>query len=98
MTSEYSPLDDVIDLRKYISLLLAKKWWIIAATLVFALFGFGLTRVLPEKYQSTSIAAVTQTRNQLNFDPRIETIYDFSLNYQSYATLAESDFDHPGAF
>jgi uncharacterized protein involved in exopolysaccharide biosynthesis len=91
MTSEYSPLDDVIDLRKYISLLLAKKWWIIAVTLVFALFGFGLTRVLPEKYQSTSIAAVTQTRNQLNFDPRIETIYDFSLNYQSYATLAESD-------
>ncbi len=91
MKYEYPPQDDIIDLRKYINLLLARKWWIIGIALLGALLAFGLASILPKQYQATSIAAVTKSRNELTFDPRIETITDASLNYQSFAALALSD-------
>jgi uncharacterized protein involved in exopolysaccharide biosynthesis len=91
MSVEYPPMDDVIDLRKYLNILLDHKWLIIGFTLVSALLGFGFASLLPRKYEATSIVAITQSRNQLSFDPRIETVVDPSLNYQSFAALAVSD-------
>lgn len=91
MTIEYLPQDDVIDLRKYLNILIANKWWLIGATLLFAVLGFGFATLLPSSYEATAIAAVTQARNQLRFDPRIETISEPDVNYQTFATLAVSD-------
>ena len=91
MTIEYLPQDDTIDLRKYLNVLIANKWWIIGATLLFAIIGFGIASLLPKSYEATAVAAVTQARNQLRFDPRIETINESDVNYQTFATLATSD-------
>jgi uncharacterized protein involved in exopolysaccharide biosynthesis len=91
MTTEYVPMDDVIDLRKYINILLKKIWWIIGFTVGFGLLGLALAFLLPNTYQATAIAAITQARNELRFDPRIQTVNEFDLNYQSFATLATSD-------
>ena len=91
MTIEYLPQDDTIDLRKYLNVLIANKWWIIGATLLFAVIGFGIASLLPKSYEATAVAAVTQARNQLRFDPRIETISEPDVNYQTFATLATSD-------
>lgn len=91
MTTQYAPMDDIIDLRKYINMLLRNIGWIIGFTILFALLGLGLSFLLPDTYSATSIAAITQARNELRFDPRIETVTDTDLNYQSFATLATSD-------
>jgi uncharacterized protein involved in exopolysaccharide biosynthesis len=91
MTYEYPPQDDIIDLRKYIKLLLARKWWILGIAFLGALLAFGFASLLTRQYQATSIAAVTKSRNEIQFDPRIETVTDASLNYQSFAALALSD-------
>jgi len=56
-------MDDVIDLRKYLNILLDHKWLIIGFTLVSALLGFGFASLLPRKYEATSIVAITQSRN-----------------------------------
>ena len=91
MSTEYAPMDSMIDLRKYINVLLRKIGWIIAFTLGFALLGLVVALLLPDTYSATAIAAITQTRNELRFDPRIQTVTDTDLNYQSFATLATSD-------
>lgn len=84
-------VDDEIDLRKWLDVLLAKKWWILGLTLLAAVIGFGVTSLLPKTYEATAVAAVTQLRNQLRFDARIETVGNISINYQSFASLALSD-------
>lgn len=91
MTSNYPPQDEVIDLRKYIRVLLDYKWWIIGATILFALIGFGLSLIIQREFEATAIAAITQARNELRFDPRIQTVTEAELNYQTFATLATSD-------
>jgi capsular polysaccharide biosynthesis protein len=84
-------IDDEIDLRKWLDILLTRKWWILGLTLLVVAISFGVGSLLPKTYEATAIAAVTQLRNQLRFDTRIETVGNISINYQSFAALALSD-------
>lgn len=91
MTTESAPVDTIFDVRKYVHILVKNVWWIVAFTVGFAILGVVVALLFPDSYRATAIAAVTQARNELRFDPRIETVTDFDLNYQSFTTLATSD-------
>lgn len=91
MTVNTQYFEEEIDLRKWINVLIRRKWWILGISVLAAALSFGVASFLTKGYEATSIAAVAQVYNQLRFDPRIETVSDARLNFQSFATLALSD-------
>lgn len=82
--------DDEIDLRKWLLVLWHARYWILGIPLILGILVFIVASFLPETYQATALVAVTQSRYNLNFDPRIQTINDPNRNYQAFASLATS--------
>lgn len=66
-------MDEEIDLRPYIELLI-RRWYIIVGAAVLAgLITFGVISLQDKVYQATSLIAVTQDRLVARFDPRLDT-------------------------
>ncbi|GAB4498171.1 MAG: Wzz/FepE/Etk N-terminal domain-containing protein [Anaerolineales bacterium] len=82
--------DDEIDLRKWLLILWQARYWIVGIPLVLGILVFIGASFLPKMYKATALVAVTQSRYNLNFDPRIQTINDPNRNYQSFVRLATS--------
>ncbi|MGQ9467857.1 MAG: Wzz/FepE/Etk N-terminal domain-containing protein, partial [Anaerolineae bacterium] len=84
-------MEEEIDLRSYV-LVLLKYWkWIIGATAVAAVVALVVSFILPPTYEATALVAVTKPRYVMQFDPRIETLNNIQPAYKAYPELASSD-------
>jgi uncharacterized protein involved in exopolysaccharide biosynthesis len=85
-------MEDEIDLRHYLDVLIRRWPWVIGLTVVSALTA-GLISffVLEPTYEATAMVLVTNPRYQLRFDPRLETLSEIETNSKVYPSLATSD-------
>jgi len=83
-------MDDEIDLRVYVEVLLRYWKWILGLALVAAVVAFVASLFLPATYEASAVVLVTEARYQMQFDPRIDT-GDRKPAYKAFPTLATSD-------
>ncbi len=84
-------MEDEIDLREYVFILLKHWKWIVGFTLVAAVVALIVSLLLPPTYEATALVAVTKPRYVMQFDPRIETLNNIQPPYKAYPELASSD-------
>jgi succinoglycan biosynthesis transport protein ExoP len=84
-------LEDEIDLRQYIAILLRYKFWIAGLALISAVTAFGVSSFLPPTYEATALVAATKPSYLIEFDPRVQTQSDLQPSYQAYPALAMGD-------
>lgn len=85
-------MEDEIDLRQYIEVLLKRWKWIVALTLIAALMAAVISFfVLQPTYEASALILITSPRYQLRFDPRLETVSDIETASKAYPSLAMSD-------
>ena len=66
-------MDEEIDLRPYIELLIKRWYFIIGAAVLGGLIAYGVTSLQQDVYEATALIAVTQDRLVARFDPRLDT-------------------------
>lgn len=84
-------MEQEIDLRDYIKVLLGHWKLIIALALLGVIAGYVVSSLLPASYEASAVVIVTEPRYQLQFDPRFETAGSGSPAYEAFPTLATSD-------
>jgi uncharacterized protein involved in exopolysaccharide biosynthesis len=84
-------MEDEIDLRLYIEILLRHWKWIAGLTLIAAIAGLVVSLLLPAVYEASAVVLVTQPRYQMQFDPRFEATNQWTPAYRAFPTLATSD-------
>jgi uncharacterized protein involved in exopolysaccharide biosynthesis len=68
-------MEDEIDLRKYIDVLIKNAWLVIVMTVLAALAAFVVSRLIrPPIYEATAGILIARTRSQVVFDPRFQTV------------------------
>ncbi len=83
-------MEEEIDLRPYIEALINQWYWLVGAGLVAAIVAFIISSLLPPTYEATALVAVTETRQRIVFDPRIQT-QEEQQPLQAFPQLATSD-------
>jgi succinoglycan biosynthesis transport protein ExoP len=83
-------MEDEIDLRAYIEVLIRYWLWIAGLAVVAAVVAFVVSSMLPRTYEASAVVLVTQPRYQMQFDPRIDT-QQGTPAYNAFPTLATSD-------
>jgi succinoglycan biosynthesis transport protein ExoP len=84
-------MEEEIDLRAYIAVLLKHKYWIGGLAVVAALVAFGVSSVLSPTYEATALVAITQPRYAMRFDPKFATMDNVEPPYKAYPDLAVGD-------
>ena len=84
-------MEEEIDLRVYIEVLIRNWVWIAGLALVAAAVAFVASSFIPPTYEATALAAITKPRYVLQFDPRFETVDGTQPAYKAYPELAVSD-------
>ena len=85
-------MEDEIDLREYLEVLIKRWRWIVALTLIAAAAAAAISfLVLQPTYEASALVLITSPRYQLRFDPRLETVSDIETNSKAYPSLATSD-------
>lgn len=83
-------MEDEIDLRAYIAILLRYKFWIVGLALLAAVAAFGISSLLSPTYEATALVAVAKPSYVIEFDPRVQTQSEVP-SYRAYLTLALGD-------
>jgi polysaccharide biosynthesis transport protein len=84
-------LEDEIDLRQYI-LVLVRYWkWIVGGAVLAAVAAFLISLALPTTYEATAIITITRPPYLLQFDSRVLTVGNAIPIYRAYPELATSD-------
>ena len=74
MTTDQSYFEDEIDLREIAQTLLHYKWFILGLTIIMALGGYAVSKLLlPKQYQAAALVVITKPILTANLDPRIQT-------------------------
>jgi succinoglycan biosynthesis transport protein ExoP len=84
-------MEEEIDLRAYVAVLLEYKFWIAGLAVVAALVALGVSFVLPPTYEAVALVAITKPRYAMQFDPRVQTVSNVQPSYQAYPALAMGD-------
>lgn len=85
-------MEEEIDLREYIKVLIRYWYWIAGLGLVAAVVAFVLSSFLPPTYEATALVAVTRPRYLFQFDPRMQNVpFDPNQLSRGYPTIATSD-------
>jgi succinoglycan biosynthesis transport protein ExoP len=85
-------MEDEIDLRNYLDVLVRRWKWIVALTVIVAVTAAVVSFfVLDPTYEATALVLITRPRYQLRFDPRLETLSDIETASKAYPSLAMSD-------
>ena len=70
-------MEDEIDLRKYINVLL-RHWRVIVSITLIAVFVTGLVSfLLPRTYEAKAVVLITRARSQIVFEPSFETYFTY---------------------
>ncbi len=85
-------MEDEIDLRQILDVLIRRWKWIVGLTLVAALVAAAISFfVLEPVYEAAAMILITSPRYQLRFDPRVETLSEIETSSKAYPSLAMSD-------
>jgi succinoglycan biosynthesis transport protein ExoP len=84
-------MEEEIDLRAYIAVLLKYKFWIAGLALVAALAAMAVSFLLPPAYEAVALVAITKPRYAMQFDPRVQTVSNVQPSYKAYPALAMGD-------
>ena len=85
-------MDQDIDLREYIAVLLKYKFWIAGLAIGAALVALVVSLFLPPTYQATALVAITKPKYEMQFDSRFALVGGNALPpYKAYPLLATSD-------
>jgi len=84
-------MEEEIDLRVYVEVLVRNWMWIAGLALAAAAVAFAVSSFIPPTYEATALAAVTEPRYVMRFDPRFETVSDIEPVYEAYPELATCD-------
>jgi succinoglycan biosynthesis transport protein ExoP len=83
-------MEEEIDLRAYV-LVLLKYWkWILGTTVAAAVVALVVSFLLPPTYEATALVIVRQPQYMMQFDPRFETLTQQPA-YKAYPDLARGD-------
>jgi len=84
-------MEEEIDLREYVTVLIRHWWWIVGLALVAAAVAFVVSLLLSPTYEASAVVMITQPRYQMQFDPRFKTVEQWTPAYKAFPTLATSD-------
>jgi succinoglycan biosynthesis transport protein ExoP len=84
-------MEEEIDLRAYVDVLIRSWKWIVGLALVAAVAAFVVSLMLPPTYEASGVVIITQPRYQMQFDPRFKTVDQWVPAYKAFPTLATSD-------
>jgi uncharacterized protein involved in exopolysaccharide biosynthesis len=84
-------MEQEINLREYVAVLLCWKWWIAGLAVIAAILALVVSFFLPPTFEAAALVAVTQPRYTMRFDPRFETSNNVQPVYKAYPELAASD-------
>jgi len=85
-------MDQEIDLRAYIAVLLKHKYWIVGLAFGAAVVALTASFLLGPTYQATALVAITKPRYEMQFDPRFELVpSNYQPPYKAYPALAMGD-------
>jgi succinoglycan biosynthesis transport protein ExoP len=85
------PMEEEIDLRAYVEVLIRRWKWIVGCALAAAATSFIVSLLLPPIYEASSVIIITQPRYQMQFDPRFEVVDQQTPAYKAFPTLATAD-------
>ena len=81
-------MEEEVDLRQYIEVLIKHRWLIIAGTVLAALSAFVVTVLfIDPAYEATAGILIAQTRSQITFDPRFQTVESDNIGASYYAAM-----------
>jgi succinoglycan biosynthesis transport protein ExoP len=83
-------MEDYLDLRHYLRVLLRWWWLIVGCALLAAVSAFAVSHLISPTYEATAVVIITQPRYELTFDPRFETVENAPA-YNAFPKLATSD-------
>ncbi len=77
-------MEDEIDLREYIAVLI--KYWriIIGVALLAAIVAFAVSSFLPRVYEATASAIILKSKTQVSFDPKFQTTTEDQSTQKGY--------------
>ena len=85
-------MEDEIDLRVYLDVLIRRWKWIVALTLIAALAAAAVSFLLLQpSYEARALVLIANPRYRLRFDPRLETLSEVETNSKAYPSLATND-------
>lgn len=84
-------MEEEIDLRAYVEVLIRCWWWIAGCALITAATAFIVSLLLPPTYEASAVVMITEPRYHLQFDSRFETTTRLPLAYKTFPTLSTSD-------
>ena len=84
-------MEEEIDLRAYVAVLIRYWKWIAGLALVAAVAAFVVSLLLPSSYEASAVVIITEPRYQMQFDPRFATVDQWTPAYKAFPTLATSD-------
>lgn len=84
-------MEDEIDLREYIDVLIRHWKVIVALAVVAAVVAGAVSFLLPPTYEARALVAAVRPKYVMRFDPRFETLNNEQLPVKAYPALATSD-------
>ncbi len=85
-------MEEEIDLRQYINVLIRRWYWIIGAVLAAAAVAFVVSSFLSPTYEAASLVVVTQPRYLFQFDQRVKNVpFDPAQLTRGYQAIATND-------
>lgn len=85
-------MDDEIDLRQYIRVLIRYWVWIVGLAVAAAVIAFAVGSLQPSSYEAGALVAVTGPRYRMQFDSRMQDVpFDPRAFAKGYTQLATSD-------
>ncbi len=84
-------MEEEIDLRAYVAVLIRYWKWIAGLALVAAVAAFVVSLLQPSAYEASAVVIITEPRYQMQFDPRFKTADQWTPAYNAFPTLATSD-------
>lgn len=84
-------MEEEINLRQYVKTLIRYWKWIVGVAVIAAITALAVALVMPRTYKATALVIVTRPRYILQFDSRLQTVYNVQPAYKVYPELATSD-------
>ena len=84
-------MDDELDLRPYVVVLLKNWYWIVGSGVLAGVAALVISLLLPPTYEATALVAITRPRYVLQFDSRFQNVANIQPVYRAYPELATSD-------
>ena len=84
-------MEEEIDLRQYVEILIRYWKWIAGLALVAAATAFVFGSLQSPTYEASAVVIITKPRYQMQFDPRFKTVDQWTPAYKAFPTLAISD-------